>query len=127
MTSAGKLSEKWLKDEQVLLRIVGTRLTSVQFVLSYLILGFDEKGALTTLVWPEIVNRASVTKYGDAEYRNSLCSLIEDVVDTATLQQDETINILFRSGIELIIRLRLYAGVGERAVFNIPGGTFRVF
>jgi len=32
----------------VLARIVGARLTSVDFVMDYLILGFDGKGALTT-------------------------------------------------------------------------------
>jgi hypothetical protein len=35
--------------ERLLQSIVGARLSSVQFVLSYLILGFEEKGALTLL------------------------------------------------------------------------------
>ena len=40
--------------KKLLLELRGARLTSVQFVLNYLILGFDEKGALTTLVWPKV-------------------------------------------------------------------------
>src|SRR5258707_1038212 len=35
-------------------RIIGARLTSVEFVLDHLALGFDGKGALTSLVWPEV-------------------------------------------------------------------------
>ncbi len=38
----------WMKKEEALSRLVGARLTSVQFILNYLILGFDEKGALKT-------------------------------------------------------------------------------
>jgi hypothetical protein len=34
------------EGESVLLRIIGARLSSVQFVMNYLILGFDGKGAL---------------------------------------------------------------------------------
>ena len=62
----------------VLSRVVGARLTSVQFVLDYLILGFDGKGALTTLVWPEIfiAGTGSVLKYGMESYRDRLCDLI---------------------------------------------------
>jgi hypothetical protein len=38
------------QKEKALSRLAGARLTSVQFILNYLILGFDERGALTTLV-----------------------------------------------------------------------------
>jgi len=54
--------------KKLLLEIRGARLSSVQFVLDYLILGFDEKGALTTLVWPEIMEK------GDTDIRNATVS-----------------------------------------------------
>jgi hypothetical protein len=127
MSYADKSAEKWFEGEKALLHIVGARLTSVQFVLNYLILGFDEKGALTTLVWPEVVKGTSISRIGSLEYRNDLCALIERFVDTATIQQDETINILFDNGIELLIRLRSYTGMGERMILNVPKGSFRVF
>ena len=37
-------SETRLQEQRAISRLVGARLTSVQFVLNYLILGFDEKG-----------------------------------------------------------------------------------
>jgi hypothetical protein len=60
----------------VLSRIIGARLTSVNFVLDYLILGFDEKGALTSLVWPEVFIAGSVLKFGMQGYTDRLCELI---------------------------------------------------
>jgi hypothetical protein len=50
--SQNKPVGEWLDRQKALLNIVGARLTSVQFILNYLILGFDERGAYTTLVWP---------------------------------------------------------------------------
>ena len=56
-----------IKKEEALARLIGARLTSVQFILNYLILGFDERGALTTLVWPEISyeNKKQPSEYRD--------------------------------------------------------------
>jgi hypothetical protein len=62
MTAGNDSSNSWLKREKALLHLVGARLTSVQFVLDYLIFGFEEKGALTTLVWPEVIQGASASK-----------------------------------------------------------------
>jgi hypothetical protein len=46
----------WIEKEQAISRLMGAPLTSVQFVMDYLILGFDAQAALTTLVWPEILH-----------------------------------------------------------------------
>jgi hypothetical protein len=86
--------------EAALQQIVGARLTSVQFVLNYLILGFDERGALTTLVWPTMVDRASRRHFGAAGYRDALCDLITEVVENVRIGEDETITIAFPDGRE---------------------------
>src|ERR1700733_4416065 len=110
MSPSKKSVDSWLQRNTGLLRIVGIRLTSVQFVLNYLILGFDEKGALTTLVWPEVLNNSTRFTFGMDEYRNQLCFPIGHVVDRATIEQDETIRIWYDDGIEMRIPLRSYQG-----------------
>jgi hypothetical protein len=127
MTAANDSSNSWLEREKALLHLVGARLTSVQFVLDYLILGFDEKGALTTLVWPEVVQGASVNKLGSSGYRDRLCGLITSIVQSATIQADDTIEIQFDHDVELRIPLKTYAGKGERAILTAPKHFLRVF
>ncbi len=106
--------------EGVLKGIVGARLTSVQFVLNYLILGFDQKGALTSLVWPEILKGEDRVRFGMDEYRNSLCELIEHTISGADVTSDETIVVGFDNRTQLRIPLKNYTGTGERAIFTAP-------
>jgi hypothetical protein len=127
MGNSRKASDTWLEREKALLHIVGARLTSVQFVLDYLIMGFDEKGSLTSLVWPEIVHGADVARFGSPEYRDRLCELITHVVQSATIQPDDTIDIQFDNDNEMHIRLKTYAGKGERAILTAPKHFLRVF
>jgi hypothetical protein len=118
---------RWIEHEKIILRIVGARLTSVQFVLNYLIIGFDEKGALTTLVWPEILDKGERFCFGMEAYRNKLCSLIEQTVESAAFENSETIAIYLSSGVELLIPLQTYQGQGERAILTGPKHFLFVF
>ena len=106
--------------EGVLKTIVGGRLTSVQFVLNYLILGFDAKGALTSLVWPEVTVACHQHKFGTTGYRDALCDLIEKVVSDAKISSDETILVKFDNDAELRIRLNSRTDPGEKAIFTSP-------
>jgi hypothetical protein len=117
----------WTEQEKALSRIIGARLTSVQFILNYLILGFDERGALTTLVWPEIRDAGERFTFGREGYRDKLCSVIECIVQSATVEQDATISIYYENGIEMRIPLRLYQGSGERAILTGPKHYLFVF
>jgi hypothetical protein len=101
-------------------RIIGARLSSVDFVLDYLILGFDGKGALTTLVWPEIVSTlGTVLKFGMHGYRDGLCDLITQIVSESRFSEDETITISF-GDTHLRIPLQQRQLPGERAIFTAP-------
>jgi hypothetical protein len=115
------------EKEKALSKLIGARLTSVQFVMDYLILGFDERGALTTLVWPEIFNKNKKTTFGTTGYRDELCSLIEKTLQNATMGYDETISFDFESGIEMRIPLRSYQRSGERAILTGPKHYLLVF
>jgi len=115
-----------IESEVVLDRIVGARLTSVDFVLNYLSLGFDNKGALTTLVWPEISAAGQVLKFGMQGYRDGLCELIAQVVSEVNFSDDETITISIGEH-QLRIPLRQREHQGERAIFNGPKHVLRVW
>ena len=106
--------------EELLRTIVGARLTSVQFVLNYLIVGFDAKGALTTLVWPEVSGGDRIVKFGMSTYRDRLCELITHHVTKVNVCEDETIVISFDEGSQIHIPLRSYELPGERAIFTTP-------
>ena len=114
-------------SEASLQSICGARLTSVQFVLDYLILGFDGKGALTTLVWPEISSSNTVVRFGMSGYRDHLCELITQVVGTVEMGEDETILIAFVNGSSMRIPLRSRKAPGERAIFTAPNHQLRVW
>src|SRR5450432_2314136 len=96
------------EGELLLQTVCGARLTSVQFVLNYLILGFDAKGALTTLVWPEIHSADAVVRFGMSGYRDSLCELITQVVGTVEMTEDEIIYVTFANESRMRIPLRDY-------------------
>ena len=110
-----------MKEGEARLRtICGAQLTSVDFVLDYLILGFGPKGALTTLVWPEIQNGGTVLEFGMSGYRDLLCELITKVVVSVEITDDEVIFITFENEIRIRIPLREREVPGERAIFTAP-------
>jgi hypothetical protein len=115
------------EQEEALSKLIGGRLNSVQFVMDYLILGFDGRGALTCLVWPEILDTGKKIAFGMEGYRDKLCSLIEKAVKSAAMEQDETISIDFGNSVELRIRLNLHEGPGERAILAGPRQYLFVF
>jgi hypothetical protein len=103
---------------KLLKEITGVRLTSVDFVLNYLILGFDHKGALTTLVWPELLIGGESFAFGAPGYRDRLCDLITKVVLSVEVSEDERITISFEDTSSIVIALRTYNRSGERAIFT---------
>jgi hypothetical protein len=117
----------WAEREKALSRLIGAQLTSVQFVMDYLILGFDERGALTTLVWPEIFNENKKITFERTGYRDELCSLIQKTLQNATMESDETISLGFENGTEIRIPLRSYRHSGERAILTGPKHYLLVF
>jgi hypothetical protein len=127
MTNTTDPNRILLEREQGLSKLVGGRLTSVQFILNYLILGFDERGALTTLVWPAIIKANAQLIFGMDQYRNELCSFIECKVTGTTIGPDETICIKFDNSAQLQIALGSYEGQGERAILTAPNHYLLVF
>jgi hypothetical protein len=100
--------------------IIGARLTSVQFIMDYLILGFDAKGALTTVVWPELDYNKMTWRVGMDGYRDKLCDSITHSVENVQITASETMVIDLANGLQMRIQLRSYNLPGERAIFSGP-------
>ena len=113
--------------KEALSKMLESRLTSVQFVLDYLILGFDQKAAFTSLVWPVIDDEQGKSQYGSSEYRDRLCALIEQTVVGCDLDQSDKIKITFKNGATLKIDLGSYTGEGERGILTAPNHFLFVF
>jgi hypothetical protein len=127
VTRDGTTNTNAEQSEAAFRRIVGARLSSVDFVLDYLILGFDGKGALTSLVWPEIIiSGGGVLKYGMQGYRDGLCDLILQVVSEVKFSEDQTITISF-GDTHLRIPLQQRKAPGERAIFKAPKHFLQVW
>jgi hypothetical protein len=124
--ASDKPATSWLDRNQGLLRIVGARLTSVQFVLDHLILGFDDKGSLSTHVWPDIVHKEQAIVLGDAGYRDRLCALIRRMVTAAAIDSADTIRIHFGNDDRLAMALDKYQGDAERAILTGPHHYVRI-
>jgi hypothetical protein len=116
-----------MQQQEALSKLRGGLLSSVQFVLSYLILGFSEKGALTSLVWPEIHEGKNKSRFGDVGYRDKLCSLIGETAKNLLIKPGDIIVIEFANGIELRVPLGAYQGKGERAILTSPDHFLYVF
>ena len=89
-------------------------------MLNYLVLGFDERGALTTLVWPELFDGKTTLRFEMPGYRDQLCELIEQIVETLELTAEETIIIGLINKTQMRIALRSCKHPGERAIFTTP-------
>jgi hypothetical protein len=87
--------------------------------MDYLILGFDEKGALTVLVWPEIHRGDVILRYGTTGYRDELCSLITHVVSGANEVEDQNLIVHFDNGTRIEMHLASRER-GERAILTGP-------
>ena len=110
-----------MKNENTALEeLSGARLTSVQFVMDYLILGFDGKGALTTLAWPKIIEGDIKMEYGMSGYRDSLCELITKTAKKVSVSDDEVFSFIFENSKQLQINLRDSKSKGERAILTGP-------
>jgi hypothetical protein len=94
--------------------IVGEKLSSVTFVLSYLQLSFDGP-TLTCFEWPRLFVGGTVDTFTSETYRNKLCSLIEKIV-VAVDEKDESISAQFENGDHIDLMLRGDAG-SEVAMF----------
>jgi len=84
--------------------LIGEKLSSVTFVMDYLQLNFDGN-SFTFHVWPVITIGSKEYKFGEPSYRDSLCSLIAQVVKLASGEEKQHLTLDFESGDKLTVSL----------------------
>lgn len=93
--------------------LIGEKLSSVTFVMDYLQIDFDGN-RFTFNIWPLITVDNVGYKFGDALYRDMLCSLIARIVSKVTLVENEKIVIEFGSKDNLYLLL----DANEKEIIN---------
>jgi hypothetical protein len=99
--------------------IVGERLSSVEFVHSYVQLHFDGP-TLTVFAYPPVeLDRVQHTG-GASGYRDALCSLITARVRAAVAAEGEKLCIEFEGGARIVVPLDYVNDLPEIAMFQDP-------
>lgn len=106
-------------------QLFGSRLTSVIFVLDYVIIGFEGGRALTLLLWPTIYKDAQRSVSGMAEYRDALCSFIGALVTSAMI---DSTKLMITFGVDtLTVSLEESTPSGERVIMTGPDNLLAVW
>jgi hypothetical protein len=111
--------------ENPMRQLVGCRLTSVIFVLDYLIIGFEGPRALSLLLWPKITKGGRDLVVGMVEYRDALCSFIGETVTEATISSTE-LEIYFGGG-AFRVAMDVHTASGERVIMTGPNNYLAVW
>jgi hypothetical protein len=77
--------------------IEGQELTAVEFVGDHLRLHFDGP-RFTLYAWPTVLLADFSVAFGEPEYRNALCAHIGQIVETAILEDEESLTIELENG-----------------------------
>lgn len=111
---------EWESQQDALSRIVGSKISFMQFILDYLIIGFSENGAMSVFVWPELHISGSVFRIGDSRYRDELCKFIGCDVVEASINLDDIIKIECGDQSILLINLKGIDQDMDRAIITAP-------
>ncbi|WP_024877109.1 hypothetical protein [Saccharomonospora piscinae] len=83
--------------ETLLWKLDGETLSAVVFVMDYLQLDFNGS-RFTCYVWPVVLTGSSPWHIGDSGYRDALCGLIGDTVESTEENSHAGLVIRFRRG-----------------------------
>lgn len=84
----------------------GDRLSAVEFVHEHLQLRFEE-AVLTLYVWPEVADADGISVgFGQPNYRDALCSVIDEAVSSAEFNEGDALTVEFENGTVLALSLR---------------------
>jgi len=111
-------------DDRGLEMIVGESLSSVEFVMDYVRLGFNDS-TLTSFVGPQVQDLDRILSETDSGYRDALCALIGVVVSNADVHEEEFLRITFEDGRAITVSLRADGAIGpECAYFTSSSGVW---
>jgi len=85
----------------------GEELYAVEFVEKHLQLRFANESLLTFFAWPDAADADGISVgYGQAGYRDALCSLIGESVSDAAFHDETALTVEFENGTLLALSLR---------------------
>jgi hypothetical protein len=85
----------------------GEELNAVEFVERHLQLRFADGALITLYVWPDVADADGISiGFGQAGYRDALCSAIGETVTEAALHEQSAMTIEFENGTVLALSLR---------------------
>lgn len=86
--------------------LAGDRLSAVEFVHEHLQLRFEE-AVLTLYVWPDVADADGISVgFGQPNYRDALCSVLDEVVGSAEFSEGDALTIQFENGTVVALSLR---------------------
>jgi hypothetical protein len=118
------------KPPAFLQMVVGSQLSSVEFVQDYLQLHFDGP-TLTLFVWPIVVLAERRVHFGEVGYRDALCSRIAHDISKVDIdmENERLIAFTFDDGTSITISLEERQGdeTGYFTCSSNPGESLRDF
>lgn len=127
LAEIGRLQKEARQIDEVLAdrgleRIVGEFMSSVEFVMDYVQLGFNGS-TLTSFVCPQVHDHGQIFRETEPGYRDTLCSLIGMVVADTETREYEELKITFNDGRSISVSLRAENAAGpEFAYFTSVSG-----
>lgn len=108
--------------------LIGEKLSSVTFVMDYMQVDFDGN-RFTFYIYPTVTIENVNYNFGDAFYRDKLCSLITKTVQEVIVIQNENLTIKFHDSNKLTLSLDTnnLDILTEIATFSDVKGRFCVF
>lgn len=91
------------------------KLVSVEFILDYIQLHFDE-ATITAITWPTIQTKGTNYESSNIEYRNILCDLIGQKLTQVQVIEKDKVLLIFGETASLEISLKPIDYIGAEAV-----------
>lgn len=107
-------------EQEILQRIVGEQLSSVEFVMDYVQLRFNGP-TLTAVTHPVVEVHGRVYSWGECGFRDALCERIAKRVTSALVKPGDLLRIEFADSSAVKISLRDEDYVGAEAVIFDSG------
>jgi hypothetical protein len=98
--------------------IVGEFMSSVEFVMDYVQLGFNGS-TLTSFVGPRVHDHGQVFQETEPGYRNAICALIGEVVSSTEVREQDILRITFADNRSITVSLRAEDATGPECAYFI--------
>lgn len=92
------------EEKDLLVELVGSQLSSVEFVQDYLQLHFNGI-TLTCYIWPTVFEQEVEYSKHNSEYKNVLCRVISKIITDVIVERKKLMQIFFGSESKIVLAL----------------------